>query len=169
MPQNYLSKCGKPEASAYGFNFFRKPQRLRVTTHEEETALQGIQKLICLFLLPVFQASPCDFRRRQADFQRFNYTSGASLWRCRICWEKVFLNWQSSAAPLDTTDADKRALLPGQLCLHPDWVFRVVWFCWGFFLVVGWVFCLFVGVFWGFVFFFFQISCVSSGHDLFHT
>lgn len=51
LPQNYLSKCGMPEATVYGLRFFSKAPRLRVTTLEGETALEGMQKLIRLFLL----------------------------------------------------------------------------------------------------------------------
>lgn len=123
LPQNYLSKYRKPEATGYGFNFW-KPQRLRATTHEEETELQGIQKLISLFLLPVFQAFSCDFRRREADSHGCNYTSSASPWRCGRCRKKMFL--RELCASLDITWAEQRALLPGQACLHPGWVLRVV-------------------------------------------
>lgn len=43
-----------------------------------------------------------------ADSQRCFHTSSASQWRCSRCWEML----------LNTG----RALLPGQLCLYPDWV-----------------------------------------------
>lgn len=147
LPQNSSSDSGEPEAAVSRFSFFRKPQRLWVTTDMEEIAQEGLQKWICLFLPPVSHACPRGLEGTRGRFpvlclhqeclpvemQNMLTQNISQLAELPLPWHNPSRQQGSSA----------RTAVP-----TPDWVCRA--FCGG-------------------VFFFWQISCVSSGCYLFLT